>query len=624
MADTKQKWQEIASRGLQDRFDPQTRVKFDEAVKRGLITIPQQESQNVDISRDSNSVTLPSNGLNAQPVNQDFIPTEDNLANPLPAQPENPTITDEVIGGLDTAKTIVSSAIAEPVSGLVGGIEAAGRATLNALGFDAGDPTGEGVKTINAVKDFMSLEPSTPEGTRNLKVVGDLVKSGVDLANIPASGLIGIGELLSNQGIEQASKSVTDVQTKGLSSVLGQRTLDATGSPELAAIAHSLPTAALEAMGVKGLKGSKLANEKLSTNISKAIQQAAPDIKTIQKAKSNAYAALDDFGVRVKAETFDLFADKINARLIKEGVDPTLTPKSTAALKRIVEAKGEAKTLSELDTLRKIAKGAANDIDKTDARLGNIIITELDNGIDKLSSQIGGQFKEARGLAQRAFKSQDISDMMENASHTASGLENGLRIEARKILKNKKRRKGFSTEELVALRKIEQGTTLGNLSKFLGKFGISEGQATSMLGASFGAGGGGVIGTMFGGPIGGVIGAIGVPAMGQIAKNTSQRITLKNTKFADDLIRAGKNSKEVTKAYLKNTPISERSVSDLTDLLMNPNLTGGDVKSLIKANSPTSKFLSDTLFFVNESKRRLKQGASTAAITQPDIDKENK
>ena len=45
MADTKQKWQEIANRGLQDRFDPQTRVKFDEAVKRGLITIPQQEVQ---------------------------------------------------------------------------------------------------------------------------------------------------------------------------------------------------------------------------------------------------------------------------------------------------------------------------------------------------------------------------------------------------------------------------------------------------------------------------------------------------------------------------------------------------------------------------------------------------
>jgi len=40
----KEKWQEIANRGLQDQFDPETRVKFDEAVRRGLITVePPQE-----------------------------------------------------------------------------------------------------------------------------------------------------------------------------------------------------------------------------------------------------------------------------------------------------------------------------------------------------------------------------------------------------------------------------------------------------------------------------------------------------------------------------------------------------------------------------------------------------
>lgn len=612
MADNKQKWQEIANRGLQDRFDPQTRAKFDEAVNRGLITMPQQQTevQNVDIPSVPDSSVLPDSGVVATAKVNNL--EADNIDQPLIQQPST-TIGEEIIGGLDVAKTVVSSAIAEPIAGLAG---------LISSPFVSQE---QAVKNISAVRDFISLEPSTDEGKRNLKVIGQLVEKGVDLANIPASGLVGLGELLSGQGVEQAATSVEDVQKKGLSSVLGQRTLDATGNPELAAIAHSLPTAALELLGVKGLKSSKLVNEKLSTNIAEAIQQAAPDIKRIQTAKSNAYAALDDFGVKVKAEAFDGFADKIEARLIKEGVDPTLTPKSTAALKRIVEAKGSTKTLGELDTLRKIAKGAANDIDKTDARLGNIIIDELDRSIDKLSSQIGGKFKEARGLAQRAFKSQDIADMMESASHTASGLENGLRIEARKILKNKKRRKGFSADELAALRKIEQGTTLGNLTKFLGKFGISEGQATSMVGASFGVGGGGVIGSMFGGPAGAAVGAVAVPAIGQMAKNTAQRITKNNTKFADDLIRAGKNSKEVTKAYLKNTPISERSVSDLTDLLMDPNLTGADVTSLARAaNSPANKFLSDTMFFVNEAKRRLKQSASLAAITQPELDKENK
>lgn len=547
----------------------------------------------------------------ATPVEQDFVPTEEALAIQPAEVPQKPAATNEIAGGLDVAKAIVSSAVAEPIAGLAG---------LITSPFVSQE---QAVKNIEAVREFISLEPSTEEGKRNLKVVGDLVKKGVDLANIPVSGLVGLGEVLSGQGVEQATKSIEGVQEKGLSTVLGQRTLDATGSPELAALAHSLPTAALEALGVKGLRSSKITNERLSSNVAEAIQQAAPDIKTIQTAKNNAYAALDDFGVKVKADAFDGFANKINAQLVKEGIDPTLTPKSTAALKRIVDAKGSDKTLSELDTLRKVAKGAANDIDKADARLGNIIISELDASIDKLSNQIGGKFKEARGLAQRAFKSQDITDMIENASHTASGLENGLRIEARKILKNKKRRKGFTSEELAALRKIEQGTTTANLAKLLGKFGISEGQATSMLGASIGIGGGGAIGAAFG-PVGAGVGALTVPAIGQIAKKTAQRITLKNTKLADDLIRAGRDSKEIAKAYLKNTPIAERSVSDLTDLLLDPNITSGNVKSLIKPNTPSSKLISDALFFVDEIKRRTTQVASTAAITQPELDKENK
>jgi hypothetical protein len=611
MATTQEKWQEIANRGLQDKFDPTTRAKFDEAVRRGLITMQQP-------NQEQSALSAPELRRNNDPDQQGLGVMQEPAA---PIKPiEDPAVTDEIIGGLDTAKTIVSSAVAEPVAGIIGGIETGGRAILNALGFDAGDPTGEGTKTINAVRDFIQLEPSTEEGQRNLEVIGGLVKRGVDVANIPVSGLVGIGEILSGQGLDQAATSVKKVKDEGLSTVLGQRTLDATGSPALAAIAHSLPTAALEAIGVKGLKTSKLANEKLSTNIAEAIQQAAPDIKEIQKAKTTAYAELDKMGVKVKAEVYDNFANRVNGILKKEGVDPTLTPKSSATLKRIMEDKGSPKSLSELDTIRKIAKGAANDIDKTDARLGNFIINELDKGIENLSTQIGGKFKEARGLAQRAFKSQDITDMMENASHTASGLENGLRIEARKLLKNKKRRKGFTPQEMAALRKIEQGTTLGNISKFLGKFGISENQASSMLGASVGAGGGGVIGSIFGGPIGAGVGAVGVPALGQIAKKTAQRITLNNTKFTDDLVRAGKNSEEVAKAYLKNTPIAERRVSDLTDLLMDPNLTGGDVTKLIKGNNPTSKLLSDSMFFVTEINRRLKQGASTAAILQPEIE----
>lgn len=45
MATTQEKWQEIANRGLQGNFDPQTRAKFDEAIKRGLISATASQGQ---------------------------------------------------------------------------------------------------------------------------------------------------------------------------------------------------------------------------------------------------------------------------------------------------------------------------------------------------------------------------------------------------------------------------------------------------------------------------------------------------------------------------------------------------------------------------------------------------
>lgn len=494
---------------------------------------------------------------------------------------QEPSFGENVIGTLESALTIGSSAVAEPLAGFVG------LATAPFQGLD------KAVENIESLRNSLTYTPRTEESKQQLQSIGEFIQPAAETFQNVESGL-------------------------------GKSVLELTGSPALAAAAHSLPTATLELIGLKGLRGAKspLKGEKLSTNVATAIQQAAPDIDTLRQAKTAAYNELDNFGVKVQSKVYDRFADNLASRLNKEGIDPTLTPKSTAALKRIVDEKGSAKSLQELDTIRKIARSAANDIDKTESRLGTIIIDELDSGIDKLSNEIGGKFKEARSLAQRGFKSETITDMIENATHTASGLENGLRIEARKLLKNKKRRRGFTADEINSLKQIEQGTTAANMAKFLGKFGISEGQATSMLGASIGAGGGGAIGATFGGPAGGVVGALTLPAIGQFAKNTAQRITLNNTKFADDLARAGSNAKAITRAYLKYVPTKDRNVSDLTDLLLDVNVNPADIKTLPSAKTPAGKLVADAKFFAEEIKRRTQQAGSAALITTPAIEEQ--
>lgn len=498
------------------------------------------------------------------------------IADQKPIEKQTTTTGQDIAGGLETAATIASSAIAEPVAGL------AGLALAPFVGVD------KAVKGIELLRESLTYSPRTDAGKAQAKAIGE--------------------------AIEPVASAVSKTE-----SALGNAVLDATGSPELAAIAHSLPTAALEILGVKGLKGARLDKVKLSSNVAEAIQQAAPDINKIKTAASNAYRELDDLGIKVRPVVYEKFANKLESKLKKEGLDPTLHPKSNAAIGRIIDDIGTAKTPSELITIRKIAQGAALSIDPSDARLGTIMVKEIDNALDNLSNQVGGKFKEARALSHRAFKSQAITDMIENASHTASGMENGLRIEARKILKNKKKRRGFTADELSALRKIEQGTTAANTAKFLGKFGISEGQATSMLGASIGIGGGGAIGAAFG-TGGAAIGALTVPAIGQIAKKTAQRLTLKNTKFADDLIKSGKNAKEVTKAYLKHTPIKDRNINDLTDLLIDTNLDPSSIRGLASSRSAAGKLVSDAAYFANEIKRKSQQAGSAALIAQPKIE----
>ena len=91
MATKQEKWQEIANRGLQDNFDPETRAKFDEAVRRGLITLPQQQPQFQSESE---------------------IPIENEMDLPFAPKQQQPdaTLADKAIGVGETALSVGTAA----------------------------------------------------------------------------------------------------------------------------------------------------------------------------------------------------------------------------------------------------------------------------------------------------------------------------------------------------------------------------------------------------------------------------------------------------------------------------------------------------------------------------------
>ena len=480
-------------------------------------------------------------------------------------------IGEKIIGGLEVARGIAGSAVAEPVAGISGLVASA-----------LPGEEGQGAKTVDAVRKAITefTSPTTKEGIEQQQFIAETLQP--------------VGEAISSA-----------------ENFLGDTAFDLTGSPSIAALAKSFPVAAIEVLGLKGLKSSTISKAgRLNANAKKAVAQAAPSINQLKERSKDLYRQLDQSGVKVKAKVFDNFVDAINKKVSKEGIDVDLHPASSAVIRRLNKEKGINKGFSDLNTLRQIASDAAGNINPKDARIGRIILDRIDNGIDGLANVAGKDARGARQLWRRAKVSEAISGMMEDASLAASGLENGLRIEARKILKSRKKRRGFTSSELNAIKELEAGSGAANAAKFLGKFGISEGKATSMLGAS-------ISGTI-GSQLGGVPGATATLTIGQIAKKAAQRLTSGKADFADQIARAGGDARSIARAYMRNTPRSKQSITDLTELLLDPNVTIDSINKL----SLKTKIVQDAKFFAKEIKRKAQKAASIATMAVPTITEE--
>lgn len=132
-----------------------------------------------------------------------------------PLDPETPpeNALQKFVGAGETALTVLSSMVAEPVAGLYGTIATAA----------TGGNINKGVEALEAARNALSYVPRTQTGEANLE---------------------GLGETL--QPVAEAVERVN----RGL----GDFAYDMTGSPTAAAAAYAFPTLLAEAVGVKGLR----------------------------------------------------------------------------------------------------------------------------------------------------------------------------------------------------------------------------------------------------------------------------------------------------------------------------------------------------------------------------------
>lgn len=444
-----------------------------------------------------------------------------------------------------------------------------------------------GPDNVNAILELAGSDKRVPtfsemvpeRGSFQQGLVGDIAATGGELVPAALSISQGLKKVASNLPKMQAgetagtgvirqlggSRPAQDI-TAAAAAGAGQEVGREVGGETGAMVGGVLAPIAVAAIPINAAK----------TEVKKLLSKAAPSVEKIKDTARSIYKSLDESGLSVPAKSFNNLADDIASTLKKEGADEILTPKAVRVVNRLQEDKGLPKTLTELDTLRKIARSAAESQDLSEARLGKIAIQKIDDFMDDIGGEViqdktaGEAYRAARGLWQRAKKAEILETAIANARDQASGFENGIRTQYRQILKqiNTGKLKGFTDEEVEAIRKTVNGTKAGNVARFLGKFGVMDGVTSRSLTTLSGAGLAGGVGTLAGGTATGGIAAAAVPAIGQVSGALAQRLTINNAKMAQNIAKAGKNWNQIANIYTKNTPKAQQSATELAELFL--------------------------------------------------------
>lgn len=478
----------------------------------------------------------------------------------------------------DVAAPIAGGIVTEPLVGLTGLI------SLPFFGAEGAEEIMGGTR-----KSVMSpFTPETPGGQAKLQAFGEKMQP--------------LGQALEAPG-----------------DIMGETVFDVTGSPTLATAANMIPAVLAEAMGFKmgrtaaqiktGLpsppKKVPAPNAAKPRAINKALLESAPEVEQIKDVSRGIYREIDELDVTANPEVVNALANKLEAKAKAANVDAVLTPDSARALELIKQRALDPspKKISDFDTLRQIAQQSAQAPKPADARIGAIMVDEIDNFLDNLNpkafkgpdvktvSQIGERYKAARNLWGRARRAEIIQEVFEKSRRQGSGFENGLRSQFRQILNNKKRSRYFTADELRAMDDLVQGTNAANMYKLVGRLGVSEGAATNILGGmgSF---------ALFG-PLG--------TAVGQASRKLSQKVTEAAAQRIDTLIRGGAKGQEIVEAYLKSVPPKQRNIMELSDLLME---SGKPIDDLLDS---TNKMIRESAE-VTKARRTFESAESAGAM----------
>lgn len=273
----------------------------------------------------------------------------------------------------------------------------------------------------------------------------------------------------------------------------------------------------------------------------KAAAKAAPSADDLRAQAGALYDAAAKRGVEVKQSVVKAFADDVAATAQEAGLDAIMTPKSARAVERIqTMADAEKVSWRSIDLARRVTGMAAQSNDPNERRMAGIVMGKLDDFVMNLvdgdleagtAQGLSKEIAEARDLWKRMRGSERVGKAIEAAHDAASGVENGLRVEFRKLIHDEKFFRGLSPEERKAIREVVRTTPTGWVLRTVAGLSPGVGNRRNVL-ASLG-------GSAAGGTALGPVGAIAAPALGYAAEKMAGSAKMSQAELARNLIAAG-------------------------------------------------------------------------------------
>lgn len=418
------------------------------------------------------------------------------------------------------------------------GFQKAGKVGAGFLNDVAGEALVEGGKAlsyitpdaiekpiIEAGKDVLNYTGNTSAGRAAMGLAQDAVQGYESFAENNPRSARNI-ESLANTGVLAAA--LTPVKSQAIANTV----VDKAGEGVKTLAKKSANTA------LAPVKGSKNLYQGIKAGSDDALDAAS---KTIKDRSTKAYSDMRNAGATFKAGTTNRIIQNMDDALKSDGIlNPRLHDKVVGLMDdfKARSLDGEM-ALEELDQWRQLfGEVSGNFGDKINARKASIVRNALDDAIDSISpSDLASgdktavqALKTARAEWARQSKFNTIKDVIKKSDGDA----NYLKRELKKIYDNPKKHRGFSADEMAALKEASKLSFGEGVLKIAGKFGFDLG------GSRIGNGVAPLVGGFAAGTSGGTGVGLAVPAVGTVARQGQKYVARGKAENLLDTIKGNK------------------------------------------------------------------------------------